>query len=45
MVAYVDEMPDMSVMRKTENTIVAEGMPVYAKMRVIVKCQTRNKPQ
>lgn len=41
MIAYVDEMPDMNVMRKTENTIVAEGHPVSTEVRIVVKCQSR----
>lgn len=44
MVAYIDEMPDVSVMRKSENMIVGQGKPVYNTVRIIVKCQSRNNP-
>lgn len=45
MVAYVDEMPDMTIMRKTENTVVAEGEVSGRTQRFIVKCQPRRKVQ
>lgn len=42
MVSYVEELPGLEVLRKSQDAITAQGTPISGTVRVTVKCQTRN---
>ena len=42
MVAYVEELADFEVVRKSQDAITVQGTPISGTIRVIAKCQTRN---